>query len=442
MTLPHKKLRVAITTLGCKVNQYESASFHSSFVQRGVEIVPFSQPADIYVINTCAVTNKAGAQSRQTIRKALKTNPQARLVVTGCYSQVAANDILDIAEQPICIVGNGYKHLLVDFALACDYCDLEMYMTDIGTVAEICHLPIHSFSGRTRAYVKVQDGCNSFCSYCIVPLARGRSRSEMPEVVLGQIRLFAEAGYKEVVITGIHVGMYGHDLPRPARLATLLAQAAALHPGVRFRLSSLEPVELDEEMLQVFQRHNNLLPHLHIPLQSGDSGVLQRMNRRYDAEQFRQVIEQAHKDLPRAAIGVDVMVGFPGEDEAAFHNSYELLASLPISYLHVFPYSRRPGTRAASLADQVPGQVKTARARKLQELSSKKKKAFYQRFVGQSLSVLAETKNKEGLMRGYSDNYIPILFKAPATLKNHIVQVRIDRLEGEKVYGSLLADNG
>ncbi len=437
-----KKIKVAITTLGCKVNQYESASFHSSFVGRGVEIVPFSHKADIYVINTCAVTNKAGAQSRQIIRKALKRNPEARLVVTGCYSQVAAHDILDIAEQPICIVGNAYKHMLVEFALACDYCDLEMFMTDISQVREICHLSVDHFDRRTRAYVKIQDGCNSFCSYCIVPLARGRSRSVPIALALGQVRMFTMAGYREIVVTGIHVGMYGHDLAQPEDLTTFLAQAAALHPETRLRLSSLEPVELNEEMLEVFRAHANLLPHLHIPLQSGDSGVLARMNRRYDAELFRKVITRAHTVLPHAAIGVDIMVGFPGESEEAFMNSYELLESLPITYLHVFPYSRRPGTQAAEMKEQVLGKVKSERVKSLLALSRRKKTEFYQRFIGQTMQVLAENnKNKKGLMRGFSENYIPIFFKAPAKVKNSVVAVRIDRVDGEDVFGTMI-ENG
>lgn len=433
-------LRVAIATLGCKVNQYESASFLSTFVARGVKIVPFSQQADIYVVNTCAVTNKAGAQSRQTIRRAMKQNPAARLVVTGCYSQVAAAEILALAANPLCVVGNGYKHLLVDFALAPEACDLEMFMTDIGQVREICPLPVDHFASRTRAYVKIQDGCNSFCSYCIVPLSRGRSRSVPPEIALGQIRMFALAGYQEIVVTGINVGRYGQDLRQDISLAEFLEQAAALHPAVRLRLSSLEPTELNERMLDVFRQNGNLLPHFHIPLQSGDSGVLARMNRRYDAALFAQAITRAHEALPQAAIGVDIMVGFPGESAAAFANSYDLLARLPITYLHVFPYSKRPGTLAAKMKAQVPGKVKKERVQRLLALSKQKKSQFYQGFIGETMQVLAENKQKKkGLMRGFSENYIPIFFAAPAAVKNKVVAVRIEAVEGEEAFG-VLAD--
>lgn len=435
-----KNIKVAITSLGCKVNQYEAASFQSSLAARGVELVPFSQPADIYIINTCAVTNKAGAQSRQTIRRALKKNSTARVIVTGCYSQVAALDILEMVDQPVCIVGNGYKHLLVDFALAREYCDVEMYMTDIGTMRDYCHLPVTAFPGRTRAYLKIQDGCDNYCSYCIVPMTRGRSRSELPEIALGQARMFVDNGYQEIVITGIHVGKYGHDLTeRPDTLATFLDQVTALNPATRFRLSSLEPNELSDEILALFAARENLMPHLHIPLQSGDDHILKKMNRHYTAAEFQALVERVHRRLPQAALGIDVLVGFPGEDEQAFQNTYDLLARLPLTYLHVFPYSRRPGTAAAQRHDQVAAQVKEQRVRLLRELSLAKQQAFYQRFVGTTQQVLAENnRNKLGLMHGFTENYIPVYFEAPAALAHTVVAVRIQRVEADLVFGTLV----
>ncbi|MBU0680413.1 MAG: tRNA (N(6)-L-threonylcarbamoyladenosine(37)-C(2))-methylthiotransferase MtaB [Proteobacteria bacterium] len=434
-----KKLKVAITSLGCKVNQYEAASFHSSFEARGVEIVPFSQVADIYVINTCAVTNKAGAQSRQAIRRVFKKNDTARVIVTGCYSQVAALDILEIVDQPVCIVGNGFKHLLVDFALATDYCDVEMYMADIGKVRDYCHLPVRTFSGRTRAYLKIQDGCDNYCSYCIVPMTRGRSRSELPEIALGQARMFVESGYKEIVVTGIHVGKYGLDLAdRPDTLASFLDQVTALNPETRFRLSSLEPNELRADILALFATKENLMPHFHIPLQSGDDRILKRMNRHYTTAEFKDIVTKIHTRLPAAALGIDVLVGFPGEDDQAFQNTYDLLNDLPFTYLHVFPFSRRPGTAAAQRKDQVAVHIKDERVRILRALSQGKQQDFYRRFIGTSHKVLAENKgNKLGLMRGFTENYIPVYFDAPAALAHTVVKVRIDRVEGEQVFGSV-----
>jgi threonylcarbamoyladenosine tRNA methylthiotransferase MtaB len=446
-----KNLKIAIATLGCKVNQYESASFSSSFTARGAELVPFNGRADVYVINTCAVTNHGGVQSRKAIRQAIKKNPKARIVVTGCYSQIAGLDIIEMMDQPVCLVGNGHKQNLVDIALNPEYCDLEMHMTDIGTIKECGHLPVIFPStssqpdghiakqlGRSRAQLKLQDGCNNFCAYCIVPFSRGRSRSVMPELALGQARMFAKAGYKEIVLTGIHVGMYGKDLDADIDLGLFIDQVTALNPTTRFRLSSLEPNELTDEILVLFNEKENLMNHLHIPLQSGDSEILERMGRTYTAEEFESIIVKAHGQMPDAAMGIDVLVGFPGETEEQFNNTYELLKRLPVTYFHVFPYSRRPGTRAAAMEDQLSGAVKSARVQKLRGLDLLKKETFYSRFVGTSHRVLAENRTKEGLMRGFSENYIPVLFKAPVSVRRKVVEVMIERVEGTQVYGRMV----
>ena len=434
-----KNPKVALATLGCKVNQYESASFASSFKARGAEVVPFTQKADIYVINTCTVTNHGGAQSRKAIRRAIKKNPKARIVVTGCYSQVAGLAIIEMVDQPVCLVGNGHKHCLVDYALTPDYCDLEMYMTDIGTIEDCCHLPVTRFCGRTRAYLKLQDGCNNFCSYCIVPFARGRSRSVLPELALGQARMFVDAGYPEIVLTGIHVGMYGRDLDSNMDLGLFIDQVTALNPEIRFRLSSLEPNELTDEILTLFSTRKNVMNHLHIPLQSGDSEILARMNRTYSAEEFEAIILKASVHLPEAAIGIDVLVGFPGESESQFNHTYELLQRLPVTYFHVFPYSARPGTRAARMPDQVSTQVKKERVKILRDLDLLKKQEFYSRFIGSTHRVLAENrKNKQGLMRGFTENYIPIFFDAPPSVCRSIVNVEIERVDGQNVFGKMM----
>jgi len=433
-----KKLKVAITTLGCKVNQYESASFQSAFEEQGVSLVPFSQAADVYVVNTCAVTAKAGAQSRQMIRRALRANPKARLVVTGCYAQVAAQDIFDIAEQPICIVGNGYKDRLVEIALSDEHCDLEIYMGDIGRKKDICPLTVSHFAGRTRAYLKIQDGCNQFCAYCIVPFARGRSRSLPPQEVLAQAAAFVESGYKEMVLTGIHLGHYGLDLEPKTPLVELLKILLAQKHPVRYRLSSLEPTEVTPELLSLMATSKDLMPYLHIPLQSGSDQILNRMNRRYSAAQYAEVIEQSVSAVPGVAIGVDVLVGFPGEDDAAFQKTYDLLASLPVSYLHVFPYSRRPGTLAAGMKGQILKKVKEERVALLRELDHKKRRAFYSAHLGEVHQVLAENSNNRfHLMKGFTENYIPVYFEAPESAVNQVINVRLEKVKDRDVFGSL-----
>lgn len=430
--------RVAITTLGCKVNQYESASFLSSLEEAGAEMVPFSGEADVYIINTCAVTGKAASQSRQLIRRALRQNANARIVVTGCYSQVAAREVVDLAERSVCIVGNGFKDQLVDIALAEDYCDLEMFMGDISRRREICHLPVARFSGRTRSFLKIQDGCDRFCSYCIVPYARGPSRSLPMAEVLEQAAILISQGYREIVLTGIHIGLYGADFDPETSLVLLLEQLIALPGSVRYRISSLESAEITPELLDLMASSDRIMPHLHIPLQSGCDAILKRMNRTYGAAAYRRVVEDCVARMPDIAIGADVLVGFPGEGEDEFAVTEKFLQDLPIAYLHVFPYSKRPGTVAAEMDGQVPKQVKEERVARLKQLDHQKRTAFYGRFLGETRPVLAETgRNRFQLMRGFTDNYVPVFFQAPESMSNEIVAVRIERLVDLNVFGSM-----
>ncbi len=420
---------VALTTLGCKVNQFESASFVSAFKEAGCTMVPFSGPADIYVINTCAVTARAGQQSRQMVRRAMRINPEARIVVTGCYAQVAGEELLEITDNPITIIGNGNKDRLVETALAENPPDMVMLTGDIGRKPDICNLPVKRFSGRTRCYLRIQDGCNNFCSYCIVPYSRGRSRSLPMALVKKQTRTFVEEGYREMVITGINVGKYGLDLDEKQTIYTLLETLCRDFPDLRIRLSSVEPTEVTPDLLTIMERHDNFMPHLHIPLQSGDDLTLTRMNRRYTAEIFVRTIEHVLARFADIAIGCDVLAGFPGEDDTAFENTFRLVAGLPVSYLHVFPYSRRPGTLAASFPDQVHGKIKDERVRRLRDLDTIKRQEFYRRHIGTNQQVLVERRNrKTGLLQGFSENYIPIQFAGPGRLIHRVVQVRLEEI--------------
>lgn len=431
--------KIAIATLGCKVNQFESASFASAFTEAGCELVPFSGPADVYVINTCSVTGRAGQQSRQLMRRAMKANPAARLVVTGCYAQMDSGQILDIVDTPLVIVGNGNKHLLVETALAESSSDLSMLMGNIGRKQEIVPLPVTRFPGRTRAYLRIQDGCNNFCAYCIVPYTRGRSRSLSRDTVLEQVAVFADEGYREVVITGINVGKYGLDLEEQETIYSLITTLCCTFPTLRFRLSSIEPTEVNTELLDMLAGLDNFMPHLHIPLQSGDDRILTRMNRRYTAEDFIRVIESIHRTIPHCAIGCDVLCGFPSENDTAHANTVTLVENLPLTYLHVFPYSRRPGTLAASMKNQVPKRVKDERVRHLREISREKKAAFATRFLGTDQRVLVERRNrKSGQLQGFSENYLAIQFPGPARLAGTVVHVRPDRLVDGELFGRLV----
>ncbi len=429
-----KNKKIAVTTLGCKVNQFESASFITGFKEEGCAVVPATETADVFVINTCAVTARAGQQSRQLIRKIIRNNPDSRIVVTGCYAQMAAEELLDIIpDNPMAIVGNGNKHLLVETALDREPPDMIMLTGKISAKKEICLLPVRRFSGRTRAYLRIQDGCNNFCTYCIVPYTRGRSRSLNKAGVIEQARVFADEGYLELVITGINVGKYGLDLDEGEDIYSLLDSLFRNFPDIRFRLSSVEPTEVNDRLLELMTRHTNFMPHLHVPLQSGDDGVLARMNRRYTVETFVRAIQKVNSALPHGAIGCDILAGFPGEDDHAAENTFQLLSGLPITYLHVFPYSIRPGTVAAEFKNQVHGSIKDERVARLRQLDLHKKQEFYHRHLDTEHNILVERQNeKTGLLQGFSENYIPVQFKGDADSVKTVLRVRIhDIIDGK-----------
>lgn len=435
------KKTVAVATLGCKVNQFESASIENSFTDRDIELTPFSGRADIYVINTCAVTAKAAAQSRRMIRRAMRKNPKARIMVTGCYAQVEPDTIIKITGDPLSVVGNNRKDILAQAAVG-ESDQKRTQINDISNEKNICHLPVTDFANRTRPFLKIQDGCNNFCTYCIVPFARGRSRSLEPEAVLAQAARFAGAGYLETVVTGIHVGHYGHDLRPKTELTDITKKLLNHTPGMRYRISSLEPSEITPALLGLLAEDNNLAPHLHIPLQSGDDHILKKMHRRYRASDFAGIINQALARVPGLSIGVDVLVGFPGEDDIAFDNTFGLLDRLPIAYLHVFPYSRREGTVAAGMSGQIPTRVKEERVARLRALDREKRLAFYEKNLGTVRRVLAENgSSRGGRLHGFSENYIPVRFKAPAGETDRIHAVRLDEIIDERtVRGTRVLD--
>jgi len=434
-----------LSTLGCKVNQFESAAFKTDMEERGVAVTRDVTEADIIVINTCAVTNKASAQSRQEIRKAARQNSHAEIVVTGCHAQLAADELKnlpDIDHKRLLILGNDLKQELVATVLDKPVeTDPDVYR-DINRVTEISRLTVKHFNGRTRAFLRVQDGCNSYCSYCIVPYTRGRSRSLPFEEVLLQTQRYADAGHLEIVITGIHVGQYGQDLDSTIDICQLMNNLCLALPAVRFRLSSIEPLEISPKLLTLMKELDNFMPHLHIPLQSGDSEILARMNRRYNSDQFIDVIETCQKIVPEAAIGIDVLVGFPGESTRQFGNTKELLERINCTYLHVFPYSNRPGTKAASFEHQLDKHEKRKRVESLRDLDRIKRTQFYQRFVGTCRPALLETERaKDGRLKGFTDNYIPILVEGEDYLMNHVVTVDLQTVAGTSVNAQLIINS-
>ena len=417
-------VRVAVATLGCKVNQCESAGIAEALVARGLTLVSCDEIADAYIINTCTVTGRTDYQSRQLIRRAIRKNPVATILVTGCYAQRAPEEIAKIPGVRF-ITGNTEKENIPDIICEMMVGAPRILVGNIRDQKKISRLGATVFPEHTRAFLKIQDGCDAFCSYCIVPHARGASRSLPLEEVLERITSITRAGYREVVLTGIHLGAWGRDLQPRADLVALIRQIADRHTAERIRLSSIEPRELNTELIALIGASKTVCRHLHIPLQSGDDGILSAMHRDYNAAFFRNLVWNLTSAVPRIAVGIDLMAGFPGETEEAFANTLRLVEEIPVAYLHVFPYSRRPGTPAATMAGQIPEPEKKRRAEQLRAVGAMKRQKFAEKFIGTPLSVLIEgrTDKKTGFPVGFSDNYIPVAVRGDGATANQIVRV-------------------
>ncbi len=386
-------MRISLTTLGCKVNQAETATLQGAIEEAGYEIVPFNEKADIYIINTCTVTSKSDYQSRQLIRRAIQRG--GRVFVTGCYAELKLDEIMGI-EGVERVFKNTEK---MDILRAIPNTSIENIHT--------CYS-----SPRSRAFLKIQDGCDAFCAYCTVPFARGRSRSLPFNKAIEAIDSMVNKGYGEVVFSGVHIGRYGKDLPVETSLINLVEAAAIKYPMVRFRLSSIEPDEFNRGFIRLIE-DGKLCPHLHFPLQSGSDELLKAMNRRAKVSDFKEAVMEVYRAVHDVSIGTDVIVGLPGESDRDFRKTYELLSSLPISYIHVFPYSPRPLTEAAKMKNQVPNQIKKERAAALRRLSKEKERAFLNAFIGKIVDVIVENKYDDSghYLKGTTENYLKVLVK-------------------------------
>jgi threonylcarbamoyladenosine tRNA methylthiotransferase MtaB len=425
--------------LGCKVNQYESAYFMNELIQAGWQRAESGNRADVAIVNTCIVTQKASRQSRQAIRKAIRENPGGLVAAAGCYAQVFSDDLSDIKGLGV-IADNRAKGKLPELLLNIAESPRKTTMLkefDPATPFEF--LPIRQFPDRSRAYLKIQDGCDSFCSYCIVTFARGPCRSLAFSEVLSMVGSLAEEGYAEVVLTGIHLGQYGLDLGEGMDISGLLLELGKQGFPTRVRLSSLEPNEIESGLVKTVADEKWLCRHFHIPLQSGDDGILKRMNRTYGARDFAKLIESIHREIPLAGIGVDVMAGFPGEDRAAHENTCSLISDLPISYLHVFPFSPMPGTPAAGFSDQNDREIIKRRAQELRELGQRKREAFYRSCLHHVFEVLPERwHSEEEMVKGISDNYLPVLFPSSSLFENRLIDVKVEKVKRNGVIGSIV----
>jgi len=422
--------RVAITTLGCKTNQFESAAMILQLEAAGYSIVPFSEAADIYIVNSCTVTSRTDAETRRLIRRARRLNPLSRIVATGCYAQVAQGDLEMMPELDI-VLGNREK-LEISTLLESN----SSRVSDISAGRKSEPLTLTSFAEHTRAFLQVQNGCNSFCTYCIVPFARGPSQSVPLEEVLEGIRRLADNGYKEVVLTGIHLGAYGLDLIHKTSLTDLIRKIDQEHLIPRLRIGSIEPNEVDDELLNLMAESKIICPHLHLPLQSGSDTVLKRMGRRYSSQFFRDLVEKIITALPDAFIGADLIAGFPGESDADFEESVKLVEELPFSDLHIFPYSSRKGTKAADMTGHLPPDRIKERAAILRSVAERKKRAFLERMIGKKLDVLVQGYNsKTSICNGLSRNYCMVSFTGEESDKNQELKVNIVGCNGDGCAG-------
>jgi threonylcarbamoyladenosine tRNA methylthiotransferase MtaB len=427
---------VAFYTLGCKMNTYDTQWYGEQFAQQGYCEVPFGEPADVTVVNTCTVTGQGDAQSRQALRKAHRVSPEGTVVAVGCYAQTDPDALAEMPEVDL-VVGNAEKTQLMD--LLNDTCSMGRTFVTRSRAKDFEDMDIYNFGSRARAFVKMQEGCNEFCSFCIIPFARGRSRSRTVDSTVTQVKKLVDAGYGEVVLTGVHLGDYGVDLEHTNLLDVLEAieQIAGLQ---RFRVSSIEATFVSDAMIDFFASSKKFCRHLHVPLQSGDDGILKAMRRPYTRTQYIDLIEKLASQIPNIGIGGDVMVGFPGESDAAFQNTYDLIAHHPMTYLHVFPYSPRGKTPAARMPDQVDAQVKKQRGSALRALGEEKVSAFQKRFLGQTLPVLFEGRRGNGLLNGLTDNYIRVMAPGPDAACDQVVDVRLDCVEDGEVMGQIVAE--
>jgi len=433
--------KIAIHTLGCRANQLESSIISDEFTNLGWEIVKFSEIADVYIINTCTVTGKSDNESRYYARKARKTNPDSKIILCGCYTQVSPEEASRLQEVDL-VLGNTEKLEVAELIANGKIFEQEnkIFVSDIMQKTKFQDKVVFSASGRTRANIKVQDGCNFRCSYCIVPYARGKSRSNELYNVINQVEEITNKGFQELVLSGIHLGQWGLDLTPKTQLAQLIKEIEKVKTLKRYRLSSIDPMEFTDELINTITNSDKFCRHLHISLQSGNNGILKAMKRRYNVEYYTELIENLAKNIPDIAIGSDIIVGFPGETEEQFEDTYENLKKLPIRYIHVFSYSKRVGTPANLMENQVPENIKKERNKKLTALANTKNLAFRQNFIGKEFEALIEFgRDKEtGLLKGLTDNFISVLVEGSDEFKNKIIKVKIKKVENNKTFGELV----
>lgn len=431
---------VAFHTLGCKVNTYESNAMLKIFNEAGYQEVDFKQVADVYVINTCTVTNTGDSKSRQMIRKAIRKNPKATICVVGCYSQTAPEEIEKIEGVGV-VLGTQYRSDIVKYVDEhLETGEMVIKVDNVMNLRKFEDLNIDRFKN-TRAFLKIQDGCNRFCTYCTIPYARGSVCSKDPNKVLEEVKELAAHGFKEVILSGIHTASYGLDLEGNINLINIIEEIEKIDGIERIRIGSIEPAFFTEEVVEKIKGFKKLCPHFHLSLQSGCDATLKRMNRRYTAEEYEASVNMLRETLPDVSISTDVIVGFPGETEEEFNETYEYLKRIHLTKTHVFKYSPRKGTKAADMPNQLDGTVKDIRSKALIELNDKNEHAFTEKFIGRVMDVLIEKeiKDKPDFYEGYTRNYIKVIVHCmSADITGKIVDVKIEEAVEDYAIASMV----
>lgn len=431
--------RVAFYTLGCKVNQYDTESMINLFKEADYEVVDFKEKADVYIINTCTVTHQGARKSRKMTRRAKRRNPEAIVAVAGCYPQVSPAEVLEVSGVDLIVGTEGRKgivNLVEQAELATEPLN---FVQDVMETEDFEEIPIKESEERTRASLKVEDGCDHFCAYCIIPYTRGTVRSREINDAVAEAKRLAENGFKEIVLTGIHLGAYGNDNQEELSLIDLIKKLLPISGIERIRLSSIEATEVEQELIELLAREEKLCRHLHIPLQSGSDSILKKMNRDYTVAEYAEKINEIKNEVPEIAITTDVMVGFPGETEEDFMDTYRFVQEIGFSDLHVFKYSKREGTPAADFPDQVHSKVKKERSAKLRELADEIAIAYRRQFIGKELDVLLEEERdrRTGLLTGLTDNYLKVMVAAADNYKGELIDVNLVEMKEDYLVGKI-----
>ena len=430
---------VAFYTLGCKVNQYESEAISSLFEQKGYDVVPFEQSSDVYIINTCTVTNLSDRKSRQAIRKAKKNNPNSIVAVMGCYAQTASEDVMKLPEVDL-VIGTKDRKKIIEYISRIEAGECRINAVDnIMSTRDFEELKVTTYKERTRAYLKIQEGCSQFCSYCIIPYARGPIRSRKPEDIIEEVKGLSQNGFFEIVLTGIHLASYGRDL-KSTNLLDIIQRLNMIEEIKRIRLGSIEPTTISEEFVSAAAKMPKLCPHYHLSLQSGCNKTLRAMNRKYTTDDYRNSVALLKKKIPDVAVTTDIMVGFPGETEEDFKTSLNFAQEIGFSKIHVFKYSPRKGTPAAAFENQISPQEKEKRSRLMLDLSDSLESQYFQNYIGKEMEVLYEQEmhGKKEYIEGLTKNYMRVMSKGGNELKGNIKSTKLEKITSGLFEGNIL----